>query len=452
MWIRCDGGPFPGSQLDDVGLEVTADLGFHRLYDVDGTIVRARGVFQEGVVTVLDLTDMNGPGSYQVDWQFLGGGTSPEFPSFPASPDMMRLDGSGATYVRDLTTAPVDGEIPGLGGTCGVLDDQVAFGPAELEAAIVGVWLRCDGPPVMGAEEAEAGIELTADGAAHRIYRQGDGLVRAVGPGHSGTWSLVDGVQLDIQVIGSGTFVYQPLVFNQPQRTVRLLGITGPTDLRRWDGFDPLTGPVPIDVACGGLSDPITPASADEAVELFVGVWIPCVGDAGPDGQAGIEFDAGGRFHRLYRAPDGGLLRADGVGQEGAWSLSDDAGDGRYRFSPYSAPPAFYASPVSSMWIDHGTFDFPAGAYQRWAGDPPTLGPPRGPISRCGHLRDVVALDSEEEEQARLIGAWTLCDARLRARGAGHRRGRHRVRHRRTIPSADPAARRHGLVRYRIGP
>lgn len=417
VWVRCDGGPIPGSALDDVGLEVTADLEFHRLYDVDGALVRARGVQQEGDIAVHDLTEMNGPGSYQVDWQLLGGGIWTEFADFWDVPVVMRFENGDAIYVRDDGATPVEGTIPDLGGTCGVLDDQVTLGPDELRTALVGVWLRCDGPPVLGLEESEVGIELTAEGTAHRIYRDGaGGLVRAYGAGHSGSWTIVDDAQLDIDVDGSGTFIAQAMLFDQPQRALRLLGMTGPIDLRRWDGPPPLDRPVPIDVACGGLADRITPTSAAEASELFVGVWIPCAGAAGPDGQVAIEIAADGRWYRIYRGDGGELIRTDGYLQEGTWRVSGDDGTGRYGFGftaltggSFGVAPEFYASPSPAMWLDLGVVMFPSGAYLRWEGAPPVFGTPPGPAPVCGRFRSPVDVTSAEQAASLLVGTWTLC-------------------------------------------
>jgi hypothetical protein len=67
LWARCSSTSWPRS-LDEVGFEVVGDR-FYRLYQGSGgTLIRAEGADQEGVVTVIDTTSANGPGSYQTDF------------------------------------------------------------------------------------------------------------------------------------------------------------------------------------------------------------------------------------------------------------------------------------------------------------------------------------------------------------------------------------------------
>jgi hypothetical protein len=58
--------------------------------------------------------------------------------------------------------------------------------PAELNQLIVGTWVHCSGPAVMGGGD---GIELVADGTYHVLLDDGQGgLVRETGFDGQGTW------------------------------------------------------------------------------------------------------------------------------------------------------------------------------------------------------------------------------------------------------------------------
>lgn len=82
-WIRCDGDLLPGRDVDQVGIDVTADGQFYRGYRLpDGTLARATGPEQQGNRVVIGTTEINGPGAYQVDWNMTGGGVAPNFPQF----------------------------------------------------------------------------------------------------------------------------------------------------------------------------------------------------------------------------------------------------------------------------------------------------------------------------------------------------------------------------------
>jgi hypothetical protein len=94
-WIRCDGVSAFGSAEGEVGFEVAGGR-LYRLYQGSGgELIRGEGADQEGAVSVIDLTSMNGPGSYQVNVDLLGGGTAMNQPVFFSEPDAVRLRGTG---------------------------------------------------------------------------------------------------------------------------------------------------------------------------------------------------------------------------------------------------------------------------------------------------------------------------------------------------------------------
>jgi hypothetical protein len=114
-WIRCGGGSALGpAATGEVGFEVV-DGRFYRLYQGSGgTLIRAEGAGQEGVVSVIDTSSQNGPGRYQVDVEVLGIGTMINQPVFFNEPEALRLMGMGGTgdYQRWSGPPPTPGIPP----------------------------------------------------------------------------------------------------------------------------------------------------------------------------------------------------------------------------------------------------------------------------------------------------------------------------------------------------
>lgn len=243
-WIRCAGPAFSGALVDDVGLEVTADGRFYRVFELaDDSLARATGPGQEGDWEVIDTTDMNGPGSYQVNWTLSSGGLITSFPAFFDSPPTLRTE-SGATpaYYQRWTGAPPDqGQPPATVGDCPVLGAEIE--PDSIESAIVGTWIRCAGaPPFLGATVDDIGIEVTADGRFHRLFRLPDGaLARATGDRQEGTWEVVDR-QIDWNMLGSGTEIAHPTFYAEPTMLRLVEAVLGETAyFERWTGDPPVT-------------------------------------------------------------------------------------------------------------------------------------------------------------------------------------------------------------------
>jgi hypothetical protein len=118
----------------------------------------------------------------------------------------------------------------------------------------------------------------------------------------------------------------------------------------------------------------------------------------------------------VYRAPDGGLVRAEGLDQEGVWELVGENGSGHGEFHLrlagrgfFPVAPLFFDTPEPGLWLPVGSWFFPAGGYLRWTGDAPAPGPPPGPEPTCGHFREPIMLTSVEQADQLLVGAWTLC-------------------------------------------
>ena len=177
----------------------------------------------------------------------------------------------------------------------------------------------------------------------------------------------------------------------------------------------------PLQPDCIEHAESVRLSSAAEAEARMVGTWIRCrqatrkfVALEGDD--IGFEFTADGRFYRIYPDHSGGLIRAEGLYQEGVWQISD----------PY--PEAFEQRPgldlrplgigsfsdVITFHDDPDAIGIPYAKfhYFRWTGDDPTPGIPAGITEGpCGHPVDPVVVKSSAEVGALLSGAWTVCES-----------------------------------------
>jgi len=263
-WIRCEGPPqFGQVGGGEVGIEVDVDGRFYRLFEaVDGTLIRADGLDQEGEWTVIDTTSVNGPGSYQIDWSILGGGTLSTLPAFLDAPSSLRLDANPGSARYELWTGapPVSGPPPDAGsGGCGHPTGPITpSAVGQVQDLLVGAWTRCGDTSVLGDPAGEVGIEFTADARFHRLVRDADGTtIRAVGDGQEGTWTVLDttsangpgSFQLNLQVMGGSVPTF-PLFFGTPP-FVRFVGTTGLPSADYLRG-EPL-----------GITEPVTPAPSE---------------------------------------------------------------------------------------------------------------------------------------------------------------------------------------------
>jgi hypothetical protein len=176
----------------------------------------------------------------------------------------------------------------------------------------------------------------------------------------------------------------------------------------------------PLRPDCIEHADAVELSSAAEAEERLVGTWIRCaqatrkfVTYEGDD--IGFEFTADGRFYRIYPDHSGGLIRARGLGQEGAWRISDPY-PAEFEVSPtlqlhllgfgnFGDAITFHDDP-DAIGIPHAKFH-----YFRWTGDDPTPGTPAGVTEGfCGHPVDPVAVESSAEVEALLTGSWMVCE------------------------------------------
>ena len=113
-WIRCSSESALGpAATAEVGFEVAGGR-FYRLYQGSGgTLIRAEGADQEGVVSVMiDTNQVNSPGF--VNFEVLGTGTMMTHPVFFNEPEALRLTGMAGTgdYQRWSGPPPTPGVPP----------------------------------------------------------------------------------------------------------------------------------------------------------------------------------------------------------------------------------------------------------------------------------------------------------------------------------------------------
>ena len=325
-WIRCSGPSFAGDLVDDVGIEVTSDGHFYRVFELpDGSLARATGADQEGTWQFI---------GGQLNWSLLGSGTAMTHPKFYTEPTMMYLENfpiEAMYFVRWDGARPATDQPPADAGACGALADPIEqTSIAHVEELLTGVWVRCAGPVVFVTQGDAVGVEIAADGRWYMLYEADDGsLIRGEGVDHEGTW-WVQGVpphyEFDAAILGSGGEGAGMTFFASPVRSMRLSTMIGDADYRIWTGDPPVSG-VPTGQAseCGVFTDLITPTSAEQATEFLIGTWTLCngissmFGTLGLEGEVGLEMTADGHYYRLIQQADGSIVRATGTGMEGTW-------------------------------------------------------------------------------------------------------------------------------------
>jgi hypothetical protein len=100
-WLSCGGSMFAGT--DDIGIEITADGLWYKLFPgaTPGTGVRGGGFGHQGTWELIGTSDMNGPGSFQLNLKIAGSGTTIGHPTFFQNPRSVRME----TVVGNVTFA-----------------------------------------------------------------------------------------------------------------------------------------------------------------------------------------------------------------------------------------------------------------------------------------------------------------------------------------------------------
>jgi hypothetical protein len=104
QWMSCGGSAFCG---DEVGVELTADGAYYKLYAAGAGRVRRGSSFgQSGQWSVTDLSAMYGPGALQVGLNDTTLGGIIVHPTFTASPRTMHLDNNGVCVADYVLNEP----------------------------------------------------------------------------------------------------------------------------------------------------------------------------------------------------------------------------------------------------------------------------------------------------------------------------------------------------------
>jgi hypothetical protein len=187
-WLLCGNESAFAVDGGDIGLEITADNHWYKLYAAEGAAtVRGAGFDEEGTWEAIDLGD-----HIQVNFAIFGSGTVITAPVFASTPRAMRLDNNGVfrgDYVIDPT-------VPTGDVRCAPKADLTRSGactpPADtlIQACtidqIFGRWSRCGGS--MPGAPPHDGIELAANGSFFFLHADpSGGLVRGSSDTDSGT-------------------------------------------------------------------------------------------------------------------------------------------------------------------------------------------------------------------------------------------------------------------------
>ncbi len=262
-WILCGQESVFAVGGGDIGLEITADNHWYKLFPAEGAAaIRGAGWDEEGTWTALDLGD-----HFQVNFNISGSGTVITAPVFASTPRAMRLVNNGVyvgNYVIDpniptgsVRCAPQPGSDGAVatGGTSGTdggsptMGDSGAIAPlcdalpasavcsqnptgsvavqsmSDLVTAMTGKWILCGQESVFGVGGGDIGLEITADNHWFKLFpAEGAATIRGAGWDEEGTWTalgLGDHFQVNFAISGSGTVITAP-VFASTPRAMRL--------------------------------------------------------------------------------------------------------------------------------------------------------------------------------------------------------------------------------------
>ena len=193
-WVLCGHKSIFAVDGGDIGLEITSDNHWYKLFAAPGAAtVRGAGPNEEGTWRAIDLLGDH----VQVSFDIMGSGTIPTAPLFGSMLRTMHLNNNGVfkgDYVIDPSVPTgsvrcppqVD---PTRSGDCTLPAEGLVEHPCSPEVAIdrtLGIWSRCGGS--MPGAPLHDGIELTADGTFYFLHRDPTGqLARGTSDAETGT-------------------------------------------------------------------------------------------------------------------------------------------------------------------------------------------------------------------------------------------------------------------------
>ena len=271
---------------------------------------------------------------------------------------------------------------------------------ADAEQLLIDTWVVCSGEVLPPLSPTEVGIQFDADGRFFRVYEGDDGnLIKVEGLDQQGEWEFVDNefnAQLDLRLLGSGTFIQLPEFFSSPP-LLQTTSTDGEATLVPWTGVPPVLG-VPAGIGegpCGLPRDPVELTSVGQVEQLLAGTWLTCNESSpfGPRafGEVGIMLTPDGRFARVYEDSEGVLLSANGPGQEGTWVVFDTTtmnGPGSYQVDlnlldvgTVIGHAVFLQQPTHFRLVTGGvpTIDYQPATTMPVPGRPPTPAPTEPP-------------------------------------------------------------------------
>ncbi len=194
--------------------------------------------------------------------------------------------------------------------------------PAEVSAALVGMWAACGEATFVGTLDANAtakatGIQFTSDGHFTLLTTSATkSLVTASSGADSGTFDVVDASAS----LGPGTYQVRLSASNGGVYTTQVVLVGAAPMLRFFaptaDDYGPALSKKFQAGVCGAPLGPTdTPSSGADALARMQGRWVLCSSPhadrpiEGPLPGEGLEFTADGTLYFLYENADGVLTR-----------------------------------------------------------------------------------------------------------------------------------------------
>lgn len=243
VWTQC-GTETAFCNSDQAGIEIAEQGRWYKLYaDADGRLWRGRGWDRRGTWAIIDTSDFNGPGSYQLNLMIDGSGTIISHPVITSDGFTMRIDNNGVCRGHYVKSRPAE-ESPEAGKSLDGVPVEATDGDAQQRASadlcvapqadvaqftsasgfvdgLLGVWTLCGEQSAFCSTE-ESGLELTADGRWYKLFADADGrLWRGRGWDRRGSFTIIDtsggsngagSYQLNLEIDGSGTVISHPVI------------------------------------------------------------------------------------------------------------------------------------------------------------------------------------------------------------------------------------------------
>jgi hypothetical protein len=230
-WLLCGNHESVfGVDAGDIGVEITPDHHFYKLYAAQGgAVIRGAGAGEEGTWALLDIS-FDAPLTFQLNFEVTGveyGGVYTH-PVLTTTPRTMYLDNNGVfrgTYV-------IDPSVPTSAPRCPKQVDLTRSGACTPPAVMMpvcsndnprglalGRWSRCGG--TMPGAPAHDGIEFTADGGFFFLHLDATGaLIRGTAATDVGAASFDPGCQLttDLRTTSGGSWLSSSVFFDTSPR------------------------------------------------------------------------------------------------------------------------------------------------------------------------------------------------------------------------------------------